>query len=522
MDLTRQIIQLLSEPPGSFIYHLVTIFALQVVFAISFSRWRRQPEDDYARNMSWAAGAILFGRLMLLFAGFYFGRDPVTAAGVLPPLEQAINTASVFLLVWALVPQPAHYPRALDILLIVSLVVTGVMYLFFAQEWQSQLASGETAYHGTSQASAWTLMQIGILATGLGYLLFYGRSLGALPPIIIGVLLAANIIHLWNYPEFIPTDTNVAYWVRLGNLIALPLWAVYAYLYAISPLLESDLRLQDSVEKFGNSLEGAAQVIATEQLPRRLAYSLHMINQLFDTPFAAIGLLSDQDDKIVQFYGTLPDQNPGEIKQWEMDLSEQTTLITALGQDGPTLLLRDGLGSRQLYAFSEAANLQEVSSLLVHPLATNGNTVGLLALPAPGNGNRWTEESQDLVPGLAHFIAQALLNSQTQSAAETPEPEPEIPVPAISVPAVIVMDKVRVQDLEYQLEHVRKELQEAEQKRRHAEANAAAAQKQARYLAATLRTVQSAPNNSAQALPIIDSSDPAAADNSETNVDQTL
>ena len=113
MDLTRQIIQIISEPPGSFIYHLVTLLALQVVFAISYSRWRRQPEDEYARNMSWAAGAIFFGRLILLLAGLYLTRDPLSAAAILPPLEQAINTASVLLLVWSLVPPLERFPRVL-------------------------------------------------------------------------------------------------------------------------------------------------------------------------------------------------------------------------------------------------------------------------------------------------------------------------------------------------------------------------------------------------------------------------
>ena len=162
MDLTGQIIQLLSEPPGSFIYHLITLFALQVVFAISYSRYRRQPEDEYARNMSWASGAIFVGRLILMLAALYFGRDPASAAAALPPLEQAINTASVLLLVWALVPPLDNFLRALDIILVMSLAITGVMYLFFAQEWQNQLASGQTVFFGTAQATTWTLMQIAV------------------------------------------------------------------------------------------------------------------------------------------------------------------------------------------------------------------------------------------------------------------------------------------------------------------------------------------------------------------------
>ena len=59
-----------------------------------------------------------------------------------------------------------------------------------------------------------------------------------------------------------------------------------------------------------------------------------------------------------------------------------------------------------------------------------------------------------------------------------------------AVPAAIIMDRVRVKDLEHQIDQLRHSLQETEQKRRQAEVNANAAQKQARYLAAALRAVQ--------------------------------
>ena len=342
--MIRQIIQILSEPPGSFIYHLITLFALQVVFAISYSRWRRQPDDEVARNMSYAAGGIFLGRLALLIVGIYYGRDPVTAAAVLPPLEQAINTASVAMLVWSLIPRPEQYPRVMDIMLIMTLVLTGVLYLFFAQEWQNQATAG-IPYNGTQQASLWTVSQIALLAIGLGYLLFRGRELGALPPIILGALLITYIIHFWNYPEFVPTGTNVAYWIRLGNLIALPLWAVYAYQHAMAPLLASETRLQDSVTKFGDSLNQAAQVIATQQPQRRLVFALAMVNQMFDTSSAAIGLTDKQDRNTLVFHRALPELGPGELKKWQIALADHTTLAAVLNQDSSTELLRDGLGS---------------------------------------------------------------------------------------------------------------------------------------------------------------------------------
>jgi type IV secretory pathway VirB10-like protein len=145
----------------------------------------------------------------------------------------------------------------------------------------------------------------------------------------------------------------------------------------------------------------------------------------------------------------------------------------------------------------------------------------MLVIPTPGNGTHWTEEAQNLVPGLAHFIAQALINSRTPSPTVTTELEPEIAAPVTTVPAAIVLDKVRLKDLEDQLKQVREEFNEAEQKRRQAEANANAAQKQARYLAAALRSVQSPANNSASGETGRETSD-SPEDNVESEANQSI
>ncbi|MFN2122916.1 MAG: hypothetical protein ACK2UP_05385 [Candidatus Promineifilaceae bacterium] len=491
MDLTRQIIQIISEPPGSFIYHLITMFALQVVFAISYARWRRQPEDEYARNMSWAAGAVFFGRLIILLAGLYVRPNPATVAVVLPPLEQALNTASVSLIVWALIPPPERYPLVLDILLLISLVLCGVLYFFSAQAWQSQLAGGVVAFQGTAQATAWSLIQIAVLAAGWGYLLFNGRSLGAFPFIILGLLLFAHIVQLWSYPEFLLIDTNVAYWVRLGNLVVYSLWAVYAYLYSLTPLLESESRRQASINNFGDALEQAAQVIATQQPQHRLTYSLIMMDEIFEPAFSAIGLIDENNQDLMIFYSLPSTQNPGEIKSWTLDLAEQSTLNTSLNQAGVVQLQREGFGSRQLSSFYEAAGLESISSLLIYPLAANGRRLGMIVLSAPEKEDYQTEEAEKLIPGFADFTAQALINSQTPAVeCEEADLQPEIIVAPAGVPAAIIMDKARLKDLEFQLAKLSSDLEEAEKKRRKAEINAAAAQKQARYLAAALRAAQ--------------------------------
>ena len=245
-----------------------------------------------------------------------------------------------------------------------------------------------------------------------------------------------------------------------------------------------------------------------------------MVNQLFGPTFSAIGLLDEENNDLVTFYSLPPNQTPGEIKNWSVDLSEHATLSASLRQDGATHLQRDGLGSRQLYAFFKAAGLDPASTLLIYPLATNGERIGLLAISGPGEEKHWTDDVENLMPGLAHFIAQAMVNSQSpREVVEETELAPENLMVRSGVPAAIVMDKARLQDLEFQLEKLSTELQEAEKKRRQAEINAAAAQKQSRYLAAALRAMQPAANQSGSTETDKDVSHVGSQENSEANID---
>jgi hypothetical protein len=91
MALLEQAIQLLSEAPGNVIYHLMTLFALQAVLAISLSQWRRDQTDRLAWRMVWGSAAILVARVAFLLVELLVQRDPLTAVSIVPPLEQAVR-----------------------------------------------------------------------------------------------------------------------------------------------------------------------------------------------------------------------------------------------------------------------------------------------------------------------------------------------------------------------------------------------------------------------------------------------
>ncbi len=491
MDFLQQAILLLTEPPGSVIYHLVTLFALQVVFALSYSRWRKDGDDDQAQRLMWASAAIFLARVLLLSIGLLFGRDPQQAAELLPPLEQAVNTATMAMLVWSLAPRPTKWPRFLDILLVIILVLTGVLFLFFVPEWKNQVSAGSIHYNSTTQAVVWTIMQIVILAAGLIYLLISSENREPLPAVIVTVLLLTAVVHLWNYPEFIPSGTNIPYWIRFGYLIAFPLWAVFAYQHVLTPLLASESTYKDAVSKFSSALDDAAEVIATRQRERRISKSLVMASHLLNAASVSIGFVDKRNPRRINFSSSLVKEVGSGIRQWAIDLSGHPTLNAAFIQDQTLELIPSGLGARQLHDFYSAFNIDPLGPLLVHPLKDNDLHIGLLVIAAVKEQEFWADDQKALMPGLAAYISQALLNSQLPAVQYSAVPPPAT-TRGVSqtVPSAILLDQVSLSSLKAERDELKLALNEAVERRKLAEEKALAIQKQARYLAAALRAAQ--------------------------------
>lgn len=491
MNLLSETIRLVSEPPGNVIYHLITLFALQIVFALSYSRWRRNEDDDIARRTMWASAVIFLARILLLFVGINMIREPEQLARILPPLDQAINTVTVILIVWSLLPSPARWPRLWDIMLIFALVLTSIFYFFSAQFWNAQIAAGVTYYGGTIASAIWTIIQIVSLISGLIYLLLNSQHKEPLPAAILGILLLFALIHLWNYIELIPTGTNVPYWTRLGYMLALPLWAIYAYQHYLSPLLSNERDHQQEIDRFGRSLNEAAEVIATRQRERRIAKSLVLATQLYDAAFASIGLVDSRNSKRINFASNLINSDPQAINQWAIDLGRHPTLNAALIQGQTIELLASGVGARQLHEFYNACGSSILGPLLIHPLVENGSNVGLLVIAARAEQEAWTDDQKALMPGLAKLICQAIANSESTSVRfEAARPAPAAREVTETVPSAIFIDQVRLRSLEAERNELKSELQEAVSRRKQAEEKALVLQKQARYLAAALKVAQ--------------------------------
>lgn len=470
MAFIQQIIELLSRPPGSVIYHLLTLFALQIVLALAFSRWQRDPNDESARRMTFAAGGILVARLIMLFVGLMVEGDTERARIVLPPLEQAIDMATVLLLVWGLAPFAMDRPRLADGVLLVSLVVVAVMFLFFFQDWQNRVsATGlSTAYIGTIQAYVWGVLQMAILAAGLVWLVLQRGSRFTLRPIIAVIVLLAHVANFFNYPEIIPSGTEVVYWLRLGYLVAFPLWAVQAYRDNLRGLLtpsEAD-RLQAT--HLARNLRFSTGVISAHIPEVRLEQALDMVTGLVPTRFAAIGLMDDKNPQRVVFSQVRPAPARETGYGRQINLSDHAAFRLAYEQQRGIELLPRGVGARQTHELAQQFNVGGLGPVFVEPLVVANQCIGFLMLAAPPTAQNWTERDRAIIPGVAGFIAQAIANSRRQEgeASATAAAALSASTTAMARPGERDVDKER---LMLELAETRRMLSTVEERARQAE-----------------------------------------------------
>jgi signal transduction histidine kinase len=413
MSFLQQLIQLLTESPGSIIYHLITLMAMQVVLGIALWQWRRNPADTLARRLTWAAAGVLLSRLAILAAVPLSG-DGSTAPAILAPLEQAVHAVTAVLLVWALAPHMPHLPRLGDVMLVIILIFTGIMYAFFAQDWYFRVSQGELAggYNDSQQVMVWGIFQLAILVTGL-ILIAAGRPRDWwLRSFALLLLFVAHLAHFAGYPVIVAT-TDIAYWVRLGNLMAFPLVAVLAYRHNLAELVAAQMASRPPAEQLAHYLSLSRNLIASLDSDRTLRAAVDVVADLVPAPLVALATLAPDDANHLRLItGRLPAGN-NERTHWSLTLADWPSFRLALQQRQSIELTPNGLGARQLHELYRELGVEELGALMVTPLIAGRSELGVLLLAAEKGRENWPAPDKALIPFVAAYVAQAIHNTQT-------------------------------------------------------------------------------------------------------------
>lgn len=424
MPFWQQVVQLLSESPANVVFHLLTLFAIQATLALAISHRRRlasrpdQP-NDLTWRLLWTGGVLLFTRLILLLVSAIVATrfDTSLTLGILPPLEQAINTILIITLIWLATPPWPTRPQLVNALAILLGLLVAVVYILFARQWPAEAAVG-AIYNQSIQSSLWGILQLFILVGGLtGNIFLWFRSRGQVSrpdsyPFLLpaGLLLLAHLIHFWNYPELIPVSTEVPYWIRLGQLVALPLLAVLTYRYTLAQTLANQLANRPLPEQLSSALQLSAQIIRSLQLKRTLENGVNVISQLVQARFGAIVMTNESEVAHLRLMITLPAVEHAE--GWLLKLNDWPFLRLALEQLQPVELSPVGVGGQQLLAFYRELGVHEAGALLIEPLLVNNTVLGFLLLAVPAGQEHWLPSNRIVASACATFLAQAIANSQ--------------------------------------------------------------------------------------------------------------
>lgn len=420
MSFTQQFVQLLSQLPGSIVYHLITLLAVQATLGMALWQRQRNPRDELATRLIWATSGILAGRLIVIFA-VLLASDPLETLTALPPLERAIDAVTAALLVWALSPHPPNLPRLGDILLVITLIVIGFMYAVMAQEWMLQFddAIANGGYATSSQASIWELLQLALLALGGILILLKRQEQWHLRLAIIGALFLAHLVNLLGGSELLSRESNIAYWVRLGNLIAFPLLAALAYRHNLSQLLPEVDAQESSPYRIAEHLQIAGRVLAAENSEVAIQEALAAAEELIGAEFTALAMF-DADSReqlmvsVSERQDVLPASNgrDGEPEQrTSLQLSDWPAIRLSLHQLQPVELVPSGLGAKQLNQLYQELEAGALGALLIEPLVAAGSELGVLLLAGPSDLEQWSPQQKRLTRAVAEFLALALSDS---------------------------------------------------------------------------------------------------------------
>ncbi len=518
MSFWQQLNQLLSESPGNIVYHLVTLFAIQATLAIALAQWRRErglqrdrEESDLARRLTLAALGLLITRVILLVVSLMVATypDAMLPLRVLPPLEQGINSVSAILIVWAVIPYFRSLPRLTDVVAVLLLLLAGVMYAFFAQDWATNAQAGMT-YNGSEQSTIWGGFQLLILVVGTLALLIRFAPGHGLRLVAVVVLLLAHLVQFWNYPETIPTRSEIPFWIRLGHLVTLPLLAIIAYRHAMDRLIAARMSNRPAPEQVANSMRWAGRVIAAETPQEAAREGVNMVAALTGAAFAAVATLAEEDREHLNV--TSAGTEVEEPRTWALKLRDWPAFRLAMDQDQPVELLPAGVGARQLYDLYQELGVEVAGSLLVAPMVSEWRTEGVLLLGGSPQGDTWPDDLVAVVPAMASYVARAVAATRWQAKPVSPAVEPPpaatahagtAPVTAVAEPPIapevdeaeMTMPTIgagRIITLEVERDRALEDNQSLKEQLQRSETRLKGVQQQARDLAATVDQLQRA------------------------------
>jgi ABC-type dipeptide/oligopeptide/nickel transport system permease component len=220
----QNLIELVTTPLGGLAYHVVTLFALQLVLGVAFEYWNRHRRDVSAIGFLVTAIDLAFARLLLVVIVVLGRVGVLSSAVVMPPLERFLDFFTMLLVAGTFLPVLQRHWRLGAVLLFIPLLAMGCIYAASSAFWPRVEAQG-IAYNVYWQGIVWECATIATLLLGLVAGVIWRKDDWARLVGLFTLWLVGHVLQL----AMPIADSHAAGWVRLVNLVALPLLTALAY-----------------------------------------------------------------------------------------------------------------------------------------------------------------------------------------------------------------------------------------------------------------------------------------------------
>jgi signal transduction histidine kinase len=396
-----------ATQPDDLAYHLVTLFAIQLILFVAFGHWSRHRHELNAIKLLWTGVGFTLARisLMLLAVLDRVGVLGSSAVALLPPLERFFEFAMAALAAWAFLSIPEKREGlGMALLLVVLLAASGACAVS-AYFWIRDGGLG-AAYNAQVQAVVWQVVTVVLLVLSVIATLTWRGTDWGLAFFLFAVWLGGHILQLVS-PD---RSSDVAGWVRLANVVALPLLAALAYRRALSAAPAADESAGDDMLEVVGILQAVRRIEEAGDIEAALELASASIARTLGTDVIAVGLPIIGQSKGVRIAGMFP---PTGAKLAQQDL-------TLLAPDHPLLasVLQTGrmeraYGRRRETTVSgiyHTLGFRQAGPLILQPLVEGNNLLGVVVAGNPNSRRRFTPREEQILQAVAAAVTASLAN----------------------------------------------------------------------------------------------------------------
>jgi len=459
MSLLRDFVELITVPPGDLVYHLVTLFAIQLILGIAFGHWNRHRSDSAAIRLLVTGIGLFLARTLLMLVAVLDRVGVLSSNAVLPPLERFLDLATLLLVAWATLPILGRHPRLGLTLLLLTLLIAAGVYAAFATFWP-QAEAQSIAYNGYWQETVWEFSALAVLAPVLIAGLVWRNDDWGLVTCLFALWLTGHALQF----TFPIAGSHTAGWVRLANLAALPLLASLVYRKALSTSLAIG---GDTALEMVSLLEAARRIERARDVEVALGLAASTIARVLGADMVAIGLPVSGPAKKIRIVALHP-LTGAMLAHQELTLSASgyPLLATAL-QTGHLQCAYAPRKDPTIAALYQRLGFERPGPLLVQPLTEGGGLLGVMLVGNPVSQQRWTVRDEQIVQAVGAAITASLLSARRR---ETTDRSAELQK-ALGEAHRLAQ---RAAELEAEVEHQRQRAEELATKLRLREREAAA------------------------------------------------